>query len=53
LEELIEKEAKRMVQAKSCFPVLCASRLRELMEETKLSQRMDQAELNQVHHLLE
>ena len=42
-----------MVQAKYCFPVLRASRLRELMEESKLSQRMDQAELNQVPPLLE
>jgi len=52
LEELIEKESKRMVRAKSRFPVLRASRLRELMEESKLSQRMDQAELNQAVHFL-
>ena len=48
LEELIEKEAKRMVRIKSRFPVLHASRLKELMDESKLSQKMNRAELEQV-----
>ena len=42
-----------MVRAKSRFPVLRASRLKELMEESKLSQKMDRAELDQVYPHLE
>ena len=46
LEDLIQKEKKRM--SKSRFPVLRADRLRELMEESKLNQKMNKAELDQV-----
>ena len=48
LEKLIQKEGERMVKARCRFPVLQASRLRELMEENKDLQKMDKAELDQV-----
>ncbi len=37
-----------MERSMSKFPVLQASRLKELMEETKLSQKMDRSEMERV-----
>ena len=45
LEELIQREKKQ--QAKSRFPVLRESRLRELMEGSRLNSKMDKSELQQ------
>ena len=41
-----------MVRIKSRFPVLRASRLKELMDESKLSQKMNRAELEQAIRFL-
>ena len=48
LEKVIQKESEHMVKARCRFPVLRASRLRELMDENKHLQKMDKAELDQV-----
>ncbi|KAL5473187.1 hypothetical protein EMCRGX_G027636 [Ephydatia muelleri] len=47
LSGLIQKEAQRMAQAQCKFPVLKADELRNLMEEHRLCQQMEQAELDQ------
>ena len=46
LTEVIQQEKKRLVKAKSRFPVLTAERLRNVMAASKL--RMEKAELEQV-----
>ena len=48
VEEVILREAKRMAQNKSSFPVLTAGRLKLLMDEAKLTQRVEKVELDQV-----
>ena len=50
LSGLIQKEAQRMAQAQCKFPVLKADELRNLMEEHRLCQQMEQAELDQVSY---
>ncbi len=48
LEDLIQREKKRLERSKSKFPVLQASSLRELMDESRLSQKMDRTEIERV-----
>ena len=50
LEELIQREKRRLERSKSDsrFPVLRASRLKEMMDTSKLSQKMDKAETERV-----
>ena len=48
LEDLIKREKLRLEKIKSKFPVIHASRLKQLMDESGLSNKMDKAQTEQV-----
>ena len=48
MEELIKKEKVQLERTKSKFPVIHASRLKQLMDESGLSSKMDKAQTEQV-----
>ena len=48
MEDLIKREKLRLEKAKSKFPVIHASRLKQLMDESGLSSKMDKAQTEQV-----